>query len=286
MPAELPASLSDPLEAALKKWQSKDTEANRLTFLSRLAAVVDAGWSRSAISRSTGISREKVGLYYEDAVDEYNAGRLPTWSKKVPAPPPRVAARVSPGREPVDEKVIDAYAKKLKALQPLANNARGHHGPDAPERIASDKYSLLLKEAADKGIPITVLAEKIDRQVAGLRNRIHTSHAIGALGDAGDRHRNGIRDPKEVEKWAKKIRPLLKATEGGGPNVDREKSERARELIHEAVVENNISLRALAKACGRSYHSTWVRLASNIAEGSSSGQSNGVGTKRAASTGR
>lgn len=264
VPADLPDDVHNELVNAYNTWEDKDTARSRLTFLSRLAAICDAGWSQSAVSRSLEISREQVRNLRAEAFEERANGNLPTYRHKIDPPPPRKARRVAPGKEEVPEALINSYAKRLIELQPLAEQARGHHGPEAPERIASDQYSIILKEAFDDDVPITVLANKIHRHVAGLRTRIRTSEAIGSLGNSSDRRKDGVRDPKEVEKWAKKLRPILKKTEKGGPNVDREASEKVHTIVREAVVDNNISLRALAKACKRSYHSLWVRFASDL----------------------
>jgi hypothetical protein len=200
---------------------------------------------------------------YNKAHEQAEGDNPMVYKRKIPAPPSREVIRVAPGRDRVPESLINSYATKLLDLQPLASEARGHHGPKSKERIASNKYSKLLKAAEKDGVPITVLAERIGRNPSGLRARIRTADRIGALGTSGTRHKVGVRDPKKVEKWAKRLKPLLDELEAGGPNVSKKKTLRANKLVQEAVSPpNNISLRALAKATDRSYHVIWVRWAS------------------------
>lgn len=255
---ELPTAEHNLLVDAYNTWKDQGTEQSRNALLSRIAAVSDAGWTQSVISRALGLSRERIRQFVVEISE--NPMGLPNYRGSITSPPVADPRRSSPGHASVAPEVIDRYAKQLLALQPLATQARGHHGPGSPEREASDQYSLLLKAAAEEHVPITVLAELVGRSPAGLRTRIRTSSRIGRLGSPGTRHKNGVRDPKVVERYAKQLRPLLDDISGGGVNVDRKKSARATELLRKAIdPPNNVSIRALAAACGRSYHSIWVR---------------------------
>ena len=265
VPIELPTDVHNLLVDSYNNWKDRGTDRSRDVFFSRLRAVHEAGWSQSSISRTLDLSRERVRQMLV-LVDERD-GEIPKYRTKIEAPPPREPSRKSPGYPPVPPELIDEYAKRLLAIQPLATMARGHHAPDSPERKASDEYSRILKEAADNNVPITVLADKVGRHVAGLRTRIRTADRIGTLGTSGKRHKNGVRDPKVVERWAKKLRPLLDDIAGGGLNVDRTKAIKAREVLRDALdPPNNVSLQALADACDRSYHSLWVRYTTEMSE--------------------
>ena len=265
MPADLPTDVHNLLVDSYNNWKDRETDKSRDAFLSRLVAVHGAGWSQSSIGRALGLSRERVRQFVAES--DNRGETLTTYKGKIDAPPPRAPRASSTGRPTAPPEVVDAYVARLLKVQPLATQARGHHGPNSPERKASDEYSRILKEAAADNVPITVLARRVNRSVAGLRTRIRTVDRIGSLGTSGARHKNGVRDPEVIEKWAKQLRPLLNDISAGGINVDRKKAEKARKLLRDAIdPPNNVSIQALADACNRSYHSIWVRYMSETSE--------------------
>ena len=134
-------------------------------------------------------------------------------------------------KQTTTDALVEAYAKKLTPLIPLAKKAYGLRGQDTPAHKASAKYTDLVKEFFGKGGSLMDLSKRIGVHYSGLRRRVYMSETAPVA-------RKG-RSKATPEQTAAAIELIKKAK-----NISFEK-------YHEALYKaysNGISLAEVAKS--------------------------------------
>lgn len=132
--------------------------------------------------------------------------------------------------------LLNEYAKTLKALKPQAEKAFGSRATDSAAHEASRAYTSLLKEYADKGGSLLMLADALDVTYPALRRRVMTA-------DIAPLERVSQKAPATEQQYAFAVQTLTPLRETKGNT----------EEYHDALLSfynEGISINRLAKELG------------------------------------
>lgn len=143
--------------------------------------------------------------------------------------------------------LTEDYAARIKPLIPEARRAYGSAPAGSEPRRASDTYNTLLLEYQNRGGNIAKLAEALGVADVTLRRRLRVARSGQKLGTVGLSTRGrAIRDEPRVTQAAARIAEARDTS-----------PEAYRDAVREAY-DANISLYAVAKTMGISYHSLYA----------------------------
>lgn len=157
----LPAAVED----RLRKLYAL-SESDRALADSFMLALRDAGWTLQSIATPLGITRERVRQRAATAARDYDI--------LVPAAPSvKRWIKPRPTLGPVE-------LRRIAELQPLATKCRGLHGPNHPNRLASEQLTDLLAAAAMRGVARKQLADAMGVSVKAVHMRLkaHGYHKV------------------------------------------------------------------------------------------------------------
>lgn len=133
------------------------------------------------------------------------------------------------------DQLIESYTEKIKPLVPLATKAYGSKAQTSPAHNASREYTQLLKEFADQGGNLIMLAKKLGVSYSGVRRRVFTADQPPVT--------NGNPRKKITEQELQEAVERVKSAKAFNSRAYH--AQLAKEYY-----ENGISLGAIAKGLG------------------------------------
>lgn len=177
----------EPARRPLPSWVGEKlrhlyNDGEEATLDNYIRALRDAGWTLQSIAAELGMTRERVRQRQVRA-------KKADATLGVPAVPKR-----TPKEKKVRPQIPTKDLLELKRLQPLAMSVRGWTPEDAPERVASERYSELLAQQHLNGVSVYRIAKSMGVTHLAIRARLARHGYMGEV--------KGLDQPKYGTPWA------------------------------------------------------------------------------------